>query len=73
MKTIAQQLNITDFPFRIKDKKGNLIYCESSDGFRARYERDLNGKTIYYENSEGKIRANQIITVNGIKYQRIEP
>ena len=26
MKTIAQQLNVKDFPFEIKDKKGKF-YC----------------------------------------------
>ena len=30
MKTIAQQLNIKEFPFRIKDKNGNQIYFEDS-------------------------------------------
>jgi hypothetical protein len=30
MKTIAQQLNITDFPFEINDKNGNEIYFENS-------------------------------------------
>ena len=32
MKTIAQQLNIKDFPFRIKDNNGNETYYENSDG-----------------------------------------
>ena len=32
MKTIAQQLNVTDFPFIIKDKNGNEIYFENSYG-----------------------------------------
>ena len=32
MKTIAQQLNITDFPFIIKDTNGNEIYLENSIG-----------------------------------------
>ncbi len=31
MKTIAQQLNIKDFPFTINDKDGNQIYFERSD------------------------------------------
>ncbi len=31
-KRIAQQLNIKDFPFRIKDKNGNQIYVEYSNG-----------------------------------------
>ena len=34
MKTIAQQLNVKDFPFGIKDKNGNEIYYESSYGDR---------------------------------------
>tara|TARA_E500000305_G_C3830164_1_gene146960 strand:- start:189 stop:308 length:120 start_codon:yes stop_codon:yes gene_type:complete len=32
MKTIAQQLNVKGFPFKIRDKNGNEIYCETSDG-----------------------------------------
>ena len=34
MKTIAQQLNVKDFPFTIRDKNGNVIYIEYSTGFR---------------------------------------
>ena len=30
--TIAQQLKIKEFPFTIKDSKGNQIYWENSDG-----------------------------------------
>ena len=33
MKTIAQQLNVTEFPFEIKDKNGNLTYFEDSTGW----------------------------------------
>jgi hypothetical protein len=33
MKTIAQELNVTEFPFEIKDKNNNQIYCEDSNGF----------------------------------------
>ena len=32
MKTIAQQLNVKDFPFEIKDKNGKQIYIEYSTG-----------------------------------------
>jgi len=32
MKTIAQQLNVKDFPFCINDSNGNQIYFENSDG-----------------------------------------
>ncbi len=116
-KTIAQQLNIKDFPFEIKDKNGNQIYLEDSRNHWSRRERDSNGNKIYfensfgywsnreydsngnkiryensfgfwakreydsdnneirYENSKGVIidnRAKEIITVNGIKYKRID-
>ena len=49
MKTIAEQLNVKDFPFSIKDKNGNEIYWEDSDGYWRKYEYDSNGNKIYYE------------------------
>ena len=52
-KTIAQQLNIKSFPFRIKDDRGNVIYTEDSDGFWIRYERDDRCNTTYFEDSDG--------------------
>ena len=52
-KTIAQQLNIKDFPFEIKDKNGNRIYFENSTGYWVKYEYDQNGKHIYFEDSNG--------------------
>jgi hypothetical protein len=51
--TIAQQLKITEFPFRIKDSKGNEIYFENSYGHWQRRELDTNGNQIYYEDSFG--------------------
>jgi hypothetical protein len=51
MKTIAQQLNVTEFPFRIADKNGNCIYHENSDRFWSKGVYDSNGDQIYYENS----------------------
>jgi hypothetical protein len=53
--TIAQQLKIKEFPFEIKDSKGNVIYFEQSDGFWTKREWDSNGNRIYYEDSNGKI------------------
>lgn len=53
MKTIAQQLNVKDFPFIIEDKDGNVIYWENSSGFWRKREYDSNGKPIYKENSDG--------------------
>jgi hypothetical protein len=51
MKTIAQQLNVTDFPFHIKDEMGRLIYIENEDGHWIRWEFDGQGRQTYYENS----------------------
>jgi hypothetical protein len=53
MKTIAQELNVTDFPFRIKDKNNNKIYFEDSDGFWIKREFDKNNNPIYCETSNG--------------------
>jgi hypothetical protein len=51
--TIAQQLKIKDFPFDIKDKNGNVIYFEDSEGYWEKHEDDSNGNKIYFENSNG--------------------
>ena len=53
MKTIAQQLNVIEFPFEIKDKNGNQIYWENSYGGWYKREYDSNRNPIYYENSNG--------------------
>jgi hypothetical protein len=53
MKTIAEQLNITEFPFIIKDKNGNQIYYEDSNGYWSKWEYDSNGNQIYFEDSYG--------------------
>lgn len=53
MKTIAQQLNVTEFPFIIKDKNGNVIYFEYSDGDWYKVDSDSNGNKIYLEYSSG--------------------
>ena len=59
MKTIAQQLNVTDFPFRIRDKQGNEIYFEGSGGSWGKREFDSAGNEIYYENSVGLWRKRE--------------
>lgn len=51
--TIAQQLKIKDFPFELKDSKGNQIYFENSDGYWFKCEYNSNGNLIYYEDSDG--------------------
>jgi hypothetical protein len=54
MKTIAQQLNVTEFPFEIKNNNGNTIYYENSNEFWVKWEYDSNRNTIYSENSDGR-------------------
>jgi len=50
-KTIAQQLNVTEFPFIIRDKNGNQIYFENSERYWEKWEHDSDGNVIYYETS----------------------
>ncbi len=59
MKTIAQQLNVKDFPFEINDKNNNEIYWENSDGFWVKREFNQSNNQIYYENSDGTIIDNR--------------
>jgi hypothetical protein len=53
MKTIAEQLNVKEFPFSINDSQGNEIYCENSNGFWFKSEYDADNNEIYCENSNG--------------------
>ena len=53
MKTIAQQLQVTDFPFSINNKDGKEIYFENSDGWWCKKERNTQGKIICYNASGG--------------------
>jgi hypothetical protein len=57
--TIAKQLKIKEFPFRIKDSEGNEIYVEDSDGYWAKWKYDSKGKEIYVEDSYGYIKDNR--------------
>jgi hypothetical protein len=59
MQTIAQQLKVKDFPFKIKDRNNNEIYFENSDGDWIKREYDKNNNQIYYENSYGEIIDNR--------------
>ena len=53
MKTIAEQLNVKEFPFTIKDKNGNEIYYEESTGYWIKTEYDSKGNKIYWEDRYG--------------------
>lgn len=52
MKTIAQQLNVKDFPFIIKDSQDNRIYYEDSDGYWEKSSFDSQSNRIYFEDSD---------------------
>jgi hypothetical protein len=51
--TIAKQLNVTKFPFIIKDDNGNKIYQEQPNGWWEKHKYDDKGNQIYYEHSDG--------------------
>lgn len=51
--TIAQQLNVKEFPFSIKDKMGNEIYWEARHGYWFKSEHDERGYIIRHEDSKG--------------------
>ena len=51
--------NIKEFPVIIRDKNGNLIYYEESNGYWIKREYDSNGNKIYYEDSDCKIIDNR--------------
>lgn len=53
MKTIAQQLNVTEFPFIINNSKGNKIYWEDIRGNWYKKEYDSKDNQIYFEDSYG--------------------
>ena len=58
----------------IRNKNGNLIYKERSDGLWEKYEYDDRGNERYYEDSNGFIfdnRIPEVIEHNGRKYQLI--
>jgi hypothetical protein len=52
-QTIAQFLNVKEFPFFIKDKNGKIIYFEYSTGRWSKSEYDSKGNVIRHENSTG--------------------
>ena len=55
-KTIGQQINWdfkTNGSLIIKDKNGNLIYSEYSDGYWKKWKNDSQDNCIYWEDSNG--------------------
>jgi hypothetical protein len=52
-KTIAQQLGVTEFPFIIKDKRGNVIYVETEQNGWERWEWNESGEVTHHETGRG--------------------
>lgn len=52
-QTIAQFLKVKDFPFKIKDKNGEVIYYEDSYGYWQKCEYNDKGNATYSEVSNG--------------------
>ena len=51
--TKAQQLGITEFPYKEFDSNNNIVYIEYKSGFWYKTKYDSNGNQIYYEESSG--------------------
>jgi hypothetical protein len=69
-QTFAQFLNVKDFPFVIKDKNGNIIYREVSNGSWFKSECDDQGNRIRYEDSNGFwFKSEYDDEGNGIRYE----
>ena len=79
MTTIAQQLNVKEFPFEVKDSQGRTIYYENSERGWFKREYDSNGNTIiYYENSSEVIVdkrptcEGKTVEIDGVKYKLVK-
>ena len=68
MKTIAQQLNVKEFPFTIEDKNGKEIYWEDSNRLWCKWEYDSNGNTVYFENCKGYWNKNELDSNGNVIY-----
>jgi hypothetical protein len=51
MKTKAQELGITEFPYREYDESGKMIYNEYTSGYWTKRKYDSFGNEIYFEDS----------------------
>lgn len=63
----------------IRNKNNEIIYAESLDRFWAKWERDSEGKVMYYEDSTGYITdnrpkpcENKVVEIDGVKYKLVK-
>jgi hypothetical protein len=52
-KTIAEQLGVKTFPFKIYNDDNKLVYCENEKGYWGKTHYDDKGHNVYFENSKG--------------------
>lgn len=55
-KTKARELEITKFPYREYDNRGNVIYYENIEGYWFKKQYDDNDNQIYFESYTGEIQ-----------------
>jgi len=48
-----QRFGVVEGWLKLYDAKGNVIYCDNSDGSWEKYEYDDQGNVIYCDNSDG--------------------
>jgi hypothetical protein len=72
MKTIAQQLNVKEFPFIIRDSKGNVIYCEYSNGYWYKTEYDSNGNVLDNRTKQVELTLDEIANKFGINVSQLK-
>ena len=82
MKTIAQQINWdfkTNGDLEIRDKKDNIIYWETSNGYWRKFEYDSQDSLIYWEDADGcggdnrpKPCEDKVIEIEGVKYKLVK-
>ncbi len=53
MQSLAQELGITEFPYRLYDESGNRVYYEDDTGYWIKTVYDKRGNRIYYKDSTG--------------------
>ena len=81
-QTIAQQIKWdfkTNGELVIRDKNGNRIYWENSNGRWTKHEYNSQGKEIYYETSNGIITdkrpkpcEDKVVEIDGQKYKLVK-
>jgi hypothetical protein len=52
MEEIIEQLTAEDFPIRLYDNRGNLLYIEDENGYWEKRKYDGDNNMIQYEDSD---------------------